>query len=112
MATTDHCLLHSGHQISSRDEVYTGFFGRVSAAFVCRFHMWVVARTVTMKSDEADVMARRREFAAGLDQVAQEAPVLRQLGKARLQEAIALLAQWPSAYLKGYGVGLRLLLDE
>ena len=65
-----------------------------------------------MKNDEAEVIARRREFAAGLDQVAQEALALRQLGKARLQEAIALLAAWPSAYLRGYGLGLRLLLDE
>ena len=99
----------------SRDIASQAFywgFGGVSAAFVCRFHLWVIARTETMKSDEADVIARRREFAAGLDQVAQEAPDLRQLGKARLQEAIALLAQWPSAYLRGYGLGLRLLLDE
>ena len=65
-----------------------------------------------MKSDEADVIARRREIAAGLDQVAQEAADLRQLGKARLQEAVAFLAQWPSAYLRGYCLGLRLLLDE
>ena len=65
-----------------------------------------------MESDEAEVIARRREFAAGLEQVAQEALGLRQLGEARLQEAIALLAAWPSAYLRGYGLGLRLLLDE
>ena len=65
-----------------------------------------------MKNDEAEVIARRREFAAGLDQVAQEAPGLRPLGKARLQEAIALLAERPSAYLRGYGLGLLLLLDE
>jgi hypothetical protein len=65
-----------------------------------------------MKSDEAEVTAGRREFAEGLDQVAQEAAGLRQLGEPRLQEAIALLAEWPSAYLRGYGLGLRLLLDE
>ena len=67
---------------------------------------------VNMKSDEAGVIAQRREFAEGLDQVAQEAPGLRQLGEPRLQEAIALLAKWPSAYLRGYALGLRLLLDE
>jgi hypothetical protein len=65
-----------------------------------------------MKIDEAEVIAHRREFAAGLDQVAQEAPCLRQLGESRLQEAIVLPAKWPSAYLRGYGLGLRLLLDE